>query len=101
MTGKCELCGIECELTKHHCVPQVRCKNKYKEIKEDPSNLIWICRQCHDQVHACFSENELRDLYNSKEKLMSTPEMQKFISWRQKHPDFNGHSKMSNSRKYK
>ena len=96
----CELCGCVCECTKHHLVPKVRAKNKYKEIKEDPSNIIWICRSCHDQIHALFSENELRDLYNTKDKLLESEEMQKFIKWKKKHPDFNGHSKMSNKRKY-
>lgn len=95
----CELCGLECELTKHHLIPQSRAKNKYKEIKEDPSNLLWICRSCHDQIHSLWDESTLRDLYNSKEKLLATPEMQKFIAWKRKHPDFNGHSKMSNARR--
>ena len=100
-TGICELCGCECALTKHHLVPQARCKNKYKQIKEDEANLLWICRQCHDQIHALWDENALRDLYSTKEKLLAAEPMQKFIAWRQKHPSFDGHSKMSNSRKRK
>ena len=32
----CELCGLPCELTKHHLIPKLRAKNKYKEVKEDP-----------------------------------------------------------------
>ena len=99
MTGKCELCGIETELTKHHLVPKVKAKNKYKDIKEDDSNLIWICRSCHDQIHALYDESTLRDLYSTKEKLMAAEELKKYIAWKQKHPDFTGHSKMSNSRK--
>ena len=95
----CALCGAKCALTKHHLVPQVRCKNKYKEIKEDPSNLLWICDACHGHIHATFSENELRDLYNTKEKLLASEEMQKYIKWKMKHLDFKGHSKMSNERK--
>lgn len=99
MSGKCELCGIECDLTRHHLIPKLRAKNKYKDIKEDPSNLLWICRSCHDHIHASFSENELRDQYFTKELLLSAPEMQKFIKWKIKHPDFIGHAKMSNKRK--
>ena len=38
--AKCQMCGIECELTKHHLIPQVKCKNKYKEIKNEDSNII-------------------------------------------------------------
>ena len=98
---KCELCNCECELTAHHLIPKSRIRNKYKEMKEDPSNLIWICRQCHDQIHALWDESTLRDLYSTKDKLLADEKMQKFIAWRQKHPDFDGHSKMSNSRKHR
>jgi hypothetical protein len=97
--NKCQLCGIECDLTKHHLIPQSRIRNKYKSIKEDPSNLLWICRSCHDQIHSLFDESQLRDLYNTKEKLISQNEMKKFIEWKKKHPNFTGHSKMSNRRK--
>lgn len=97
--GICALCGAEKKLTRHHLIPKVRAKNKYKEIKEDPSNLLWICRSCHDQIHSLWDESTLRDLYNTKEKLLAAPEMQKFISWKRKHPDFTGHSKMSNARR--
>ena len=98
---RCELCGLECEPTKHHFIPQSRIRNKYKEIKEDPSNIIWICRSCHDQIHSLWDESTLRDLYNTKDKLLAAPAMQKFIKWKIKRPDFNGHSKMSNDRKSK
>lgn len=97
--GTCETCGCEADLTKHHLVPVLKAKNKYKEIKEDPSNHIWICRQCHDQIHACYTESELRDLYFTKDRLMEAPKFRKFVEWRRKHPDFSGHSKMSNDRK--
>ena len=97
--GICALCGVEKKLTRHHLIPKVRAKNKYKEIKEDPSNLLWICRSCHDQIHSLWDESTLRDLYNTKEKLLAAPEMQKFIAWKRKHLDFTGHSKMSNARR--
>ena len=98
---KCELCGCEAHLTVHHLIPRLKAKNKYKEIKDDPLNLIWICRSCHDQIHALFDNTQLRDIYNTKDKLLSSDEMQKFIKWKIKHPEFKGHSKMSNERKRK
>ena len=101
MLGICQTCGLEEDLTKHHLVPQLKAKNKYKEIKEDPSNIIWICRSCHDQIHALKSESELRDCYNTLDKLLEMPEFAKYVAWKKKHPDFKGHSKMSNSRKHK
>ena len=101
MNGICELCGCDADLTAHHLIPKVKAKNKYREIKDDPSNLIWICRSCHDQIHAIFDNTQLRDIYNTKDKLLSSNEMQKFIKWKIKHPEFKGHSKMSNERKRK
>lgn len=96
----CELCGLECEPTKHHLVPKLKSKRgKYRELKEDSSNLLWICRSCHDQIHSLWNETTLRDLYSTREKLLAAPEMQKFIAWKRKHPDFIGHSKMSNARR--
>ncbi len=96
---RCELCGLKCKLSKHHLVPQLKCKNKHKDIKDDPSNILWICRSCHDQIHALWDESTLRDLYNTKEKILEAEEMKKYIAWKIKHPDFNGHSKMSNKRR--
>ena len=98
---KCELCQCEIDkLTVHHLIPKSRIKNKYKEVKEDPNNLLWICRSCHDQIHALFTNTELRDIYNTKESLLSNESMIKYIQWKIKHPNFKGHSKMNNRRRY-
>ena len=97
--SKCELCECEAELTKHHLIPKVRAKNKYKDIRDDDSNIRMVCRQCHDAIHAAYTENELRDLYNTKEKLLGSEEVSKFVAWRKKHPDFKGHSKMENRKR--
>lgn len=99
-TEKCELCGSEFNLTRHHLVPKLKAKNKYKEIRDDDSNILIVCRSCHDQIHALYSESQLRDLYSSKEALSEAPELKKFISWKKKHLDFKGHSKMSNVRRH-
>ena len=102
MTGKCATCGFETELTLHHLVPQSKAKSgKYKQIKDDPSNHLWICRSCHDQIHALYENNILRDVYNTAGALMNAPEFAKYVAWKKKHPDFKGHSKMSNTKKHK
>lgn len=98
--NKCELCGVFTILTKHHLIPQSKIKNKYRELKENSDNLLWICRSCHDQIHALFSNNELRDFLNTKELLLSNSKLQKYIKWKIKHPTFDGHSKLSNQQKY-
>lgn len=98
---KCELCGCECDLTKHHLIPVSRCKNRYKDIKgDDDSNVIWICRQCHDHIHATHDNSYLRDFLNTKELLLKDDNIRKFVEWRRKHPDFKGHAKMSKGRKF-
>ena len=99
MIGICETCGCTAELTKHHLCPVSRVKNGYKNLKDDPTNIIMICRSCHDAIHAAYNETELRDLYSTKESLITAPEFNKFIKWKRKHPEFTGSSKMGNRRR--
>lgn len=98
---KCALCGIDNFLTKHHLIPKcVSHSTKYpKTLKNDDKNFIWICNACHSHIHALYSKQELRDLYFTLELLLAAPEFAKFVSWRKKHPEFDGHSKMSKSNK--
>ena len=99
---KCELCGVEAKLQKHHLVPQRVCRSsKYsKDLKTDESNFLWICNECHRQIHALYTEQELRDFYSTKEALLEAEELKKFIAWRQKHPAFSGSSKMSSRKRH-
>ena len=98
---KCELCGSETNITKHHLIPVSQSRRKNKYLKTDEGNFLWVCTECHSQIHALFSNYELKTLYSTKESLMNEPRMRKFIEWRRKHPDFKGSSKMSNKRKGK
>jgi len=93
------LCGCECEPTKHHLIPVSKAKNKYRQIRNDESNFIWICRQCHDQIHSLYDNNWLRDNLNTLELILADEKIAQFVRWRQKHSEFKGHSKMSNQRK--
>lgn len=97
---KCELCGFVGDLQKHHLVPQRTCRNKYKDMKDDPSNHIYICDVCHRTIHAYFTENELRDGLNTLEALRENDRFAAFLKWRAKHMDFNSNSaKMSNHKR--
>ena len=101
-TGKkCELCGNECKLTVHHLIPQAQSRHKNKYLKTDEGNFLWICTECHSQIHALFSNYELKTIYNTKEALLSEPRMHKFVEWRRKHPEFKGSSKMAKERRPK
>lgn len=97
---KCQLCGFEGPLQKHHLIPQRTCRNKYKDAKDDPSNHAYICDMCHRTIHAYFSENELRDNLNTIELLKKNEKFSSYLKWRSKHMDYNSNStKMSRSRR--
>lgn len=101
MNGKCEICGYEGDVTIHHLIPQqVSRSTKYsKKLKTDENNFINVCNECHSQIHALFTNQELRDVYFTKDALMSNEKFEKFVKWRMKHPDFKGSSKMSNRKR--
>lgn len=98
---RCEICGIPAPLTKHHLVPVNVSRHKNKYLRTEESNFIWICEECHSQIHALFSNQELKEKYNTKELLMNEPRFRKFVEWRMKHPDFKGSSKMKKERRPK
>ena len=67
----CGLCGHEYErreLTKHHLVPKSR-GGRETEL---------ICRPCHAQIHAVYTEKELEREFDSLEALRAAP---KLASW--------------------
>jgi ribosomal silencing factor RsfS len=76
----CSLCQRvtpEAYYEKHHLTPH--CKKG--------SNYIWMCQDCADQVHELFTNNELRDIYNTLESLLSNEKIQKWIQWIRKKPN--------------
>lgn len=88
----CEICGTSDKLTKHHLVPVVKCTGKNSKLKNSEENFIWICDLCHRTIHAYFSENELRDNLNSKEKLFENEKFARYLKWREKHLSFKSNS---------
>jgi hypothetical protein len=84
--GVCELCRREgCLLTKHHLIPRTRHANKRNKREFDrvevKHRLAWICRPCHNHVHALFTEKTLERDYNTLELLLAHPEVAKFVTW--------------------
>jgi hypothetical protein len=59
------------ELTRHHLVPRSR---RGKET-------VLLCRHCHRQIHALFSEQELERSFGTLEKLLAAEDMQPWITW--------------------
>ena len=82
----CELCERTVdELTRHHLVPKPR--NRDKRMRRDHkmeqrrSDTLWLCHPCHTQIHAIFSEQELGDIYNSRQRLLAQPDVGQFVAW--------------------
>lgn len=67
----CELCGREVETTTHHLIPKNR--------KESPT--VQLCQPCHKQVHATFTNHELRQGYDTIEALREADRLQSFVEW--------------------
>lgn len=82
----CQLCGRRTPgLTKHHLIPRTRHHNKrVKKLysrEEMARRLLWVCRPCHHHIHRVLDEKQLALEYNTRDKLLSHPEISQFVSW--------------------
>jgi hypothetical protein len=82
----CELCGRAVEtLTRHHLVPRMRHRHRRTRSvygrEALRTRLLWICRPCHDHIHAVLSEKELADRYTTREALLAHPDIRGFVDW--------------------
>ena len=83
-TQTCSICsrplGKE-NISKHHLIPKSR--------GGKGSELIEIHNICHQKIHSVFTLKELRDEFNTIEKLVEHEEIAKFIKWvSKKVPEF-------------
>ena len=71
-TPRCALCHHAYDardLTKHHVVPKSR----------GGTDTVPLCKPCHKQVHALFTERELEERYGTVELLESAEALQPFL----------------------
>ena len=86
----CQLCGSEVDyLNFHHLIPRTLHSNKRFEKEYDKMFMrnhgIWICKaHCHKQIHEFISEKEMGNTFNTLDKLLSHPEVSKYVEWRSK-----------------
>jgi 5-methylcytosine-specific restriction enzyme A len=71
MDEVCAFCNREVPTRGHHVVP--RCKGG--------RDIAPTCHSCEDFIHKTWTHNELRDEYNTVEKIQSDPRFQKFLRW--------------------
>jgi len=77
--GICELCERdEVELTVHHLTP-----------KEEGGTFLptaLLCKACHKQIHAIYTNKELAVRLNTISLLKDDDEIKKYIKWIRKQP---------------
>ncbi len=71
----CELCkrvGIP-KITEHHLIPRERGgKNK---------PTVWLCEDCHRQIHALFTNKELAVRLNTLELLENDEKIRRYLKY--------------------
>lgn len=79
MEKRCELCErSDIKLTKHHLIP--------REEGGTEKDIVMICSDCHRQIHASYSNQELALRLFSIEALKGDEKLKKFIRFIKKQP---------------
>lgn len=71
MSEECAFCKRKVSTHEHHVVP--RCKGGRETVP--------TCQSCEDFIHKTWSHNELRDEFNTIEKILKDPRFQRFLRW--------------------
>ena len=86
----CEICGrAEVDLTRHHLIPRTRHANKRARrvtTAEERQQVALICRPCHHQIHALFTEKQLEREFPTLALLAAHPDVARFVEWIRKKP---------------
>ena len=72
--GDCAVCGRSgpgLPTGRHHLVPENRAE----------SPVAQVCTPCHRQIHALFTNDELRESFHTVEALRGADRMQDYLSW--------------------
>jgi 5-methylcytosine-specific restriction protein A len=92
-SSRCSLCEREVPrgmITLHHLKP--------RERGGKPEHRTPLCRPCHKQLHAVFSNKDLARSLDSIERLRADPSLQPFLKWiRKQKPDRNFRVDMAHS----
>jgi 5-methylcytosine-specific restriction protein A len=90
----CHLCGRSVParlITHHHLTPRQKGGTHLARVP--------LCRPCHKQIHATFSNAQLARELTDLSLLRAAPQLQPFLNWIQKQkPDRNFRTVRSNDR---
>ena len=83
-TERCATCGRRVSLTRHHLIPKkmhgkTAIRKRHDKITRDQT--IRICRRCHDGIHNAYSEKVLAEQYDTLQKLLDDPALQRHFVW--------------------
>jgi hypothetical protein len=92
MGETCELCERRVNhITKHHLIPQSRHSNRRNkrdfDREEVRARIAWLCRPCHTNIHATFTNKELERRLNTLDALREEQAIAKFTQWISGKPD--------------
>ena len=93
-TDVCDLCGravLARLMTRHHLTPKQKGGGRLDKVP--------LCKPCHKQVHATFSNAQLARELPDLVLLRAAPQLQPFLKWiRRQKPDRNFKTILSNNR---
>lgn len=61
--------------------PQVVQEHHLRPEERATSPTVMLCRPCHKQIHALFTNEELREEYDTIEALRGAELLQEYIDW--------------------
>ncbi|ELY51706.1 hypothetical protein [Natronolimnohabitans innermongolicus] len=61
--------------------PQVVQEHHLRPEERASSPTVLLCRPCHKQIHAVFSNDELRDEYDTIASLRAANRLQAYLEW--------------------
>jgi hypothetical protein len=61
--------------------PQVVQEHHLRPERRAASPTVMLCRPCHDQIHAVFSNEQLREGYDTIEALRDADRLADYIEW--------------------
>ena len=76
-------CALCCRVVPDERIddPQVVQEHHLRPERRAESDTVMLCRPCHDQIHAVFTNGELRENYDTIEALRDAERLQAYLDW--------------------